>query len=44
VRLILVPPSGGRYNWVEAVRRHGRVLRAADVASFTAAARQALSP
>jgi uncharacterized protein with von Willebrand factor type A (vWA) domain len=44
VRLILVPPSGDGYNWVEVVRRHGRVLRAADVASFTAAARQALSP
>jgi uncharacterized protein with von Willebrand factor type A (vWA) domain len=43
VRLILVPPSGDGYSWVEVVRRHGRVLRAHDVSSFAAAARQALA-
>jgi len=42
-RLILVPPSGDRYEWVEAVRRQGRVIKAVDVAGFMAAARQALA-
>jgi hypothetical protein len=42
-RLIVVPPSGERYDWVEVVRRYGRVVKAADVAGFVAAARQALA-
>jgi uncharacterized protein with von Willebrand factor type A (vWA) domain len=43
-RLILVPPGEEAYEWVEVVRRHGRVVKAADVASFMAAARQAVQP
>jgi len=43
-RLILVPPSGDNYRWVEVVKRQSRVIiKAADVASFVAAARQALA-
>jgi hypothetical protein len=42
-RVMLIPPSDERYDWVEVVRRHGRVVKAADVAGFVAAARQALS-
>jgi uncharacterized protein with von Willebrand factor type A (vWA) domain len=43
-RLILVPPGEEAYEWVEVVRRHGRVVKATDVASFVAAARQAVQP
>jgi uncharacterized protein with von Willebrand factor type A (vWA) domain len=42
-KLIILPPSGEGYNWVEVLRRHGRVVRATDVAGFVAAARQALT-
>jgi len=42
-RLIVVPPSGDGYKWVELLRRHGRVVNARDVAGFVAAARQALA-
>ena len=42
-RVILIPPSGERYEWLEVVKRHGRVVKATDVAGFVAAARQALT-
>jgi uncharacterized protein with von Willebrand factor type A (vWA) domain len=42
-RVILVPPSGERYEWLEVIRRQGRVIKATDVAGFMAAARQALA-
>jgi uncharacterized protein with von Willebrand factor type A (vWA) domain len=43
-RLILVPPSEDHYSWIEAIRRHGgRVIKAADVAAFIGAAKQALT-
>jgi uncharacterized protein with von Willebrand factor type A (vWA) domain len=44
VRVILIPPSGERYDWLNLVRRHGRVLKATDVAEFMTAARRVLSP
>jgi uncharacterized protein with von Willebrand factor type A (vWA) domain len=43
-RVILIPPSGERYEWIETIRKYGRVVRATDVAGFVAAARQALRP
>jgi uncharacterized protein with von Willebrand factor type A (vWA) domain len=44
VRVMLVPPSEDNYNWIAALRRQGgRVVKATDVATFMAAARQALS-
>jgi uncharacterized protein with von Willebrand factor type A (vWA) domain len=42
-RVLLVPPSGERYEWIEVVKKYGRVIKATDVAGFMAAARQALT-
>ena len=43
IRLILVPPADDGYNWVELLRRRGRVYKAEDVASFMTAAKAVLA-
>jgi len=43
VRLILIPPADDGYNWVEVLKRRGRVYMAEDVASFAEAAKAALA-
>jgi uncharacterized protein with von Willebrand factor type A (vWA) domain len=43
-RLILVPPAGERYGWVQALKKLGNVYYAKDVAQFEEAAVRALAP
>jgi uncharacterized protein with von Willebrand factor type A (vWA) domain len=42
-RLIIVPPGEDSYNWVDVIRRHGRVVKATDIMEFINAVKQTLT-